>query len=461
MLVNGQGCFADVKQWRCAESAPDLPIEAQESLPSLTKHLFIDALTGLENRTKLIQDIKVNRCPVLFLIDIDGFSQINNHFGLAIGDAVLSAFACRIKKYVSTENLRLYKLPADGFALLGNIAGKGETCDAVAWVDIPWDDLSRVAERLIQQFENDPLVVEDDARGEAFELNIQATIGIAVARVVGRDNLLTHADIALKTAKQDKIPFRFYKQSTATKKEYEHNVHWVKILREATAADRVVPFFQPIRNNHTNRIEKYEALIRLIDENDRPVAPTHFLDVSRVARLYPKMMIVMAAKSLRFFRDQPYQLSINLGVEDIRNRELVRFLRDTIFAYDMGPKITFEILESEDIERYAEVARFIGRFRRMGCKFSIDDFGVGYSNFFHVVELDFDFIKIDSSLIRDIDTNINAQVVVRSIIRFAGELGIETVAEGVSTAGVDKMIRQLGIDYAQGYLVGRPQATLL
>ena len=123
----------------------------------------------------------------------------------------------------------------------------------------------------------------------------------------------------------------------------------------------------------------------------------------------------------------------------------------------MGEKIVFEIIESEGIENYEEISEFITEVKKTGAKISIDDFGTGYSNFEYIMKLKVDYIKIDASMIKDIDKNINSQMVTETIIDFAKKMNIKTIAEFVHSESVFIVVKNMGIDYAQDYYFGKPQ----
>ena len=129
--------------------------------------------------------------------------------------------------------------------------------------------------------------------------------------------------------------------------------------------------------------------------------------------------------------------------------------------YQIGSRVIFEILESEGIENYAEVRQFIDRAKTLGCRIAIDDFGTGYSNFEHLLRLDVDLIKIDGSLIKQLDTNPTAMTICNGIVHFAEELGMQTVAEFVHSPAILAKVRELGINFAQGAAIGMPSASLI
>lgn len=265
-------------------------------------YLFRNALTGLPNRLKLIHDISVNESPILFIINIDQFNQINNLLGLESGDAILISLGEKLLYHLHDHPGILYKLQADEYAVLMNISGS----------EPPWAKIEKIANHLITTVQRDRIHVSSGLSPEGYEVALSITIGISCARVVGKENLVTAADIALKTAKNRRLPFLFYRQSEETKRRYERNIHWAKVIRDAVIDDRIVPYYQPILNNVTKKVEKYEALVRLLDDQGIPVLPDEFIELSKAIRMYPEITRVMIRKSFQALRNSPFELSINL-----------------------------------------------------------------------------------------------------------------------------------------------------
>jgi EAL domain-containing protein (putative c-di-GMP-specific phosphodiesterase class I) len=164
---------------------------------------------------------------------------------------------------------------------------------------------------------------------------------------------------------------------------------------------------------------------------------------------------------MRQFADLPYTFSLNLSCEDLLDQALSDHIIAMVEEYQIGSRVIFEILESEGIENYAEVRQFIDRAKTLGCRIAIDDFGTGYSNFEHLLRLDVDLIKIDGSLIKQLDTNPTAMTICNGIVHFAEELGMQTVAEFVHSPAILAKVKELGINFAQGAAIGMPSASLI
>ena len=164
-------------------------------------------------------------------------------------------------------------------------------------------------------------------------------------------------------------------------------------------------------------------------------------------------------KVFETFHTSYNRFSINLSYLDIINPDTTSFILEKLEEFSIGPFIIFEILESDSIDNYEALVSFIDQVKSYGAKIAIDDFGAGYSNFERLTKLDIDFIKIDGSLIKNIDKNEEAKIIVETIVTFAKKLGIATIAEYVHSRQILECVKELGIDFAQGFYIGKPKDT--
>ncbi len=235
---------------------------------------------------------------------------------------------------------------------------------------------------------------------------------------------------------------------------------WTLKLKKALENDRIVPYYQAIFNINTNKIEKYEALVRLIDEDGSIVSPFYFLNIAKKSKQYLKLTKQVIKKSFEYFKDKDYEFSVNLTLEDIKNKNISSYIIEMLKEYKIASKVVFEIVESEGIEDFDQINNFLDRARELGCKIAIDDFGSGYSNFEYLIKLNADYIKIDGSLIKDILIDKSNQEIVVTIIDFAKRQGFKTIAEFVSNEEIFNKVKELGIDYVQGYYISEPNPNI-
>lgn len=402
-------------------------------LDNLEYQFYNDELTSLPNRKRLLElTTNSNTNAILMILNIDKFQEINALYGDKVGNSILQNTANIIKEHIPPKTT-LFKLHADEYAVY---------CESI----YKNDEIKELALGLTNVIENNTLQINGS------EIFINATIGIAF----GEDFLFQNADIALKLAKQKKEKYLIYDTSMNIEYEYEQNLKWTKKTKDAIDNNKIEPVFQAIVDTKTKEVIKYEALIRMIDDDSKYISPIHFLELAKKNKLYPKLTKIMVTKTFEKFKNLPYQVSINLSVEDILNNSVRNLIIEKLKDCEFGNRIIFEILESEGIENFKQVFDFIQEIKKYKAQISIDDFGTGYSNFEYLMKLQVDYIKIDASMIRDIDTNINSQMVTETIIDFAKKMNIKTVAEFIHSESVYKKVKEMGIDYSQGYYFGEP-----
>ncbi|GAA6130615.1 bifunctional diguanylate cyclase/phosphodiesterase [Halopseudomonas sabulinigri] len=413
-------------------------------------NLYTDSLTDLPNRERLLVDLKKRRTAALILLNIDSFKEINDFYGHECGDHVISQLADALDEYLSSESQwqgsRLYRMPADELAI---------------W--LPGDH----NEASLRPQLNDLLDFISELRITWHDQEVPVNASLGAASSAQRSSeatgeaLLPGANIALELARLHKDNYVIYDERHKVRESYEQNLIWASRLKGALETGRIVPFFQPIMDIKTNRIEKFECLVRLLDEQGEPISPSQFLDLAKKVRLYRSITRCMVESSLRQFADLPYTFSLNLSCEDLLDQALSDHIIETVEHNQIGSRVIFEILESEGIENYAAVRQFIDRAKALGCRIAIDDFGTGYSNFEHLLRLDVDLIKIDGSLIQQLDTNPTAMTICKGIVQFAEELRMQTVAEFVHSPAILAKVRELGVTFAQGAAIGMPSASLI
>ena len=404
-------------------------------LSSIEHQFYHDSLTGLENRKKLIENLEKKVNSFLMIINIDSFQEINDLYGEVSGDIILQELAKFLKESMPLNAL-IYRLHSDEFAYL--CQGNMDLKEFLTFASLLNGNISKRIFRI---------------EAQDGEVSLSVTMGISY----GNDLLLTNADIALSLAKRNRKHFLVYDNSMAMAEEYEKNFEWTKKLKKAIDEDRVIPVYQPIVDVKTQKIVKYEALIRIIGYDGKYIAPIHFLELSKKNKLYYQLTKIMINKTLEKFKELPYLVSINISVEDILNQEIYTYIIEKLKNSAMSDRVIFEIIESEGIENFHEILTFIEDVKRYGAKISIDDFGTGYSNFDYLMKLKIDYIKIDGSMIKNIDTDKNSQMITQTIVEFAKKLKIHTVAEFVYSKNIFEKVQEFGVDFAQGYYFGEPR----
>lgn len=411
------------------------------SKTSIKNNIYIDATTKLPNRLKLFTDKKLIETKnelTCIIFNVDSFDSINNLYGNQFGDNILFQVAQWLNSNLLSKNSKLYKLEADIYAMM---------------------DYEKVSEETLNTYLKDISlkITSQKFFNNGAEIDITMTIGASQSF----SNQLKLAQIAYSEAKRIKKSYLIYDKNSKKEEEYIKNIQISKILKNAVENNLLIPHYQPIMNMQTNQIEKYESLMRIKDASGNILAPYEFLDLAKHSKIYPKLSRIMIEKCINTFLPLSHEFSVNLSFLDITNPQTTKFILDLLDKTGIGPWIIFELLESEGIDNYKEVMNFIQDIKSYGAKIAIDDFGSGYSNFERIVELQVDYIKIDGSLIKNIHQNDDMLIITKTITNFAKELGIQTVAEYVHSKEVLDQVRALGIDFAQGFYIGKPEERLL
>lgn len=412
--------------------------ELVKSRQELKIQFQTDSLTSLPNRIKLLEDLKGTSLPMLAVFDIDRFKEINGFYGYKVGDEVLKQLGDRIFDRFCDFDLEIYRINSDQFAVLAS------------------EDRMNS-----QSFEAKVRSFFDLVKSNHLKIgDIEVDINLTVCIVAQHEDIMNKVDMALKNAKQTKRDIVVYDEETISESEaYKNNIMWTKVIKSALKNESVVPYFQPIINNKTRKIEKYEALMRLV-YNNKLITPGFFLDIAKKTKYYTHLTDAVLKRCFDIFSKNRNVVSVNLSVEDISNKLSMEAVYDMLDAYNVGDRVTFEIVESEGIENYEEVEQFISNVKSRGCSVAIDDFGSGYSNFEYLMKLKADYIKIDGSIIKNICDDPGALAITEAIVNFAKKNNIMTVAEFVSNEKIYEKVCELDIDYSQGYYFGKPESSL-
>lgn len=406
----------------------------------LAHQLYTDHLTGIPNRHALLRDIQDTRIFALMLLNIDNFKEINDFYGHEIGDKTLLAVTESIHEITKTLPMQLYKMPSDEYAITLTVL------------------------LTLSQLEAARLSIIHHLQSKYYDLHgasiyVTLTMGMDVllkpTSKHTSNTLLVNADMALKAAKKRHLNYLLYDETMQIKQEYQNNILWSKKVKEAIEEHRFALYYQPIMN-YAGEVIEYEALLRMID-SDSAISPIYFLPAAKQSRLYPYISHFVIDTIFKMLNTTPHHYSINLSVDDIFDAPTREFLIQNLRQSHHADRLIFELLESEGIENYSEVSAFIAEVKHYGCKIAIDDFGTGYSNFAHIIQLDVDLLKIDGSLIRNLDTDINAQTIITAVTAFSKRLGLKTVAEFVHSEAIYNKCKELEIDYIQGYYMGEPK----
>ena len=241
--------------------------------------------------------------------------------------------------------------------------------------------------------------------------------------------------------------------------------HIVNVINYALANDKIIPYFQGIHDNHEGKIHHYESLMRIMDEEGKVYYPNTFLEVARsYGVLYDAMSKSMILKVFDRFQDiEGKSVSINVGMRDIKNKEILELIYDKLASVPHPENFVFEILESEDVDDYNELTEFVDRVHNLGGMIAIDDFGAGFSNLQHILGIHSDYVKIDGSIIRRCCDSQESENLLALIAgwKTMSSSKIKIIAEFVENEEIQKKIVGYDVDYSQGYLFSKPSPDLI
>ena len=418
--------------------------QVQVKTKEIQDRLYYDELTNLKNRTALEDDIKDDDFVSIALIDIDSFDDINELYGFSTGNLVLIEVAKILNEFSSRYSVGVYRIYGNVYCLADKKM-------------MGFSKYNEFIEELVKLFKNRPIFIE--------ELQIDIFINITLGISIAQEEPIKTAGIALKKAKKTNLPFFVYNNDIDTKEIIKKSMYWREKLKKSIEENAVIPFYQAIYDRNKN-IVKYETLMRIKDTNENGetiyLSPYLFLDISVKTKQYLLLSNQVISKALSDLSKTDKQISINLSFKDILDDEFITSLDKNLDKIDSidKPRIVFEILESDYISDYTLLEEFIMKYRNQGIKIAIDDFGTGYSNFAHILKIRPNYIKIDGSLIKNLNIDKNSYEMVKSVVDFSKALNIKTIAEFIHSEEVFNIALELGVDEFQGFYLAEPATNI-
>lgn len=404
------------------------------------ERLYKDELTGLKNRKSLEDSIRGKDSVVAILLDVDAFEDLNELYGFINAEEVLKELSNILKEFEKTHDVAAYRLSGDIFALT-NIS------------NIPFEDIFILIEELNKTFLNRKIFVD--------KLNVDIVVSMTMGISIFQEEPILTAAMALKKAKSLNQSYFVYNNELDSKELIIQSLYWREKIKNAVSENKIIPFYQPIVNRKKEVI-KYESLMRIrdFDSNNEAIilTPDKFLGISFKTKQYLELSRIIISKSLDNLLKTQKNITINLSFKDILNYEFIDYLDNVLekLKFEDRNRLVFEILESENLSDYDFLEEFVLKYKKLGVKIAIDDFGSGYSNFIRIIRLKPDYLKIDGSLIKNIDKDNNSYEIVKSIIAFSKTLNIKTIAEYVHSEEIFNLLLELGVDEFQGYYFGKP-----
>ncbi len=394
----------------------------------------------IHDKLDLIQKLKNNERVNYFLLNLDNFSNINLAYGYEVGDEILSQVAKYLKISKPTSAI-LYQFGSASFVLIDERKLDRNT-------------LINIAESLLSFFSQTDIYVEEEIK-----FHISFSIGISVDK--GLINI-TQAESAVRELRElQRHSYKIFDSLSKFHLQEEKNIYWILRIKEAVDDEKIVPYYQPIIDNLTDKIVKYECLARIKDANEI-ISPYMFMDAARVTGNLSFVTKSLITQSFKDFSGTEYEFSINITVEDLMLNYLELFLLQKLDKFDIRPEqVILEMLENITSLDIGTTLAQLNSLREKGFKIAIDDFGAESSNMSRLMEINPDYLKIDGVFIKNLDTDVKSQIIVEGIVHICRKSGIKIIAEYVHSKEVLEMVKFYGIDYSQGYYLGEPKANLV
>jgi diguanylate cyclase (GGDEF)-like protein len=421
--------------------------ETRRSRDELARLANFDALTGLANRHMFSTELSrlaaqtgapARPCALIFL-DLDNFKHVNDSLGHAVGDQLLKRVGARLKACVSEGDL-LARLGGDEFALLSWQHASHEAADVLS---------RRILSLLAEPCQLDDAIVE-----------VRGSIGIALAPRDGRDpqSLLQCADLALYAAKAaGRNTCCFFEPDMA--ESARARVRLQHELGQALSANEFRLFFQPQIRLDTGEVIGFEALVRWHHSERGLIGPGEFIPIAEETGQIVPLGNWVLREACRQAAEWPSHLrvAVNLSAVQFRSSAVTDLVDEALARSGLAPeRLELEITESALIEDHESAQNTLMALRSRGVRVALDDFGTGYSSLAYLKRFSMDKLKIDGMFVRSLDKDADAQAVVTAIVSLARALRLETTAEGIETREQLVMLKALGCDDVQGFLISRP-----
>ena len=407
-----------------------------------------DPVTGLYNRRRFEQELvrhlayadRYSTGGAVLALDLDNFKYINDTLGHKAGDEVIARVARSIGDRIR-ETDTLARLGGDEFVILLPEAGI--------------EQAQSVAHTIIEA------IRAHAAAAGGQQIRVTASVGITTfgSREVDGGELLVEADLAMydaKAAGRDRIAL--YTPMAVREAQIESRLAWVGRIRHALEEDRFTLYSQPVVSVATGEPVQHELLLRMV-ESGEVVLPGSFLTSAERFGLMPAVdrWVVQQAVRLLAHAGPPLRVEVNVSGESMADDELARVLAAELSDTGVDPdRLVIEVVEQTAVANLDQTRQFAQRIRHLGCKFALDDFGAGFGSFYYLKYLPFDYLKIDGDFIHSLPANRTDQLVVQAVADIARGLGCQTIAEFVGDDDTVTVLRDCGVDLAQGYHVGRP-----
>jgi len=410
-------------------------IKLYENNIHINKNIY--DLTKLPSRYALNEALNGSPQSLLY-VNIDNFDFINTIYGMGKANKILKECAQRLKRFLP-RNAELFHITADEFVILLEEPSKNQD-------KLLADQIHALFKEAAIEFDEYMHFIVFSIgidRGEGKKLFVNAKSASKEARYFGGDKSV------------------LFSQSSDYMKEQRENFYWIGVLNRAFEEDKIFTYYQPIINNANPEIKHYEVLCRLMDDNNNLIDAKNFINSAKIVGLSTQITRTVIDKTFKLFKSNNFNFSINISMYDLYENYLLDFLKYKCEHYNIdASRVYLEIVEDIIGSTELDIDRQVLALRKSGYRVIIDDFGSEKTMYSRMFDLKAEFIKIDGSFIRELSRDKSYRIIVQSIVDFSKEHGIKTIAEHIESEEIYEITKELGIDYAQGYLFGRPSLKL-
>jgi diguanylate cyclase (GGDEF)-like protein len=411
-----------------------------------------DSLTGLLNRRRFRAELdqyvsftgRYGGQGAVMIIDIDGLKQVNDKLGHQVGDNLIRRVSSALRERVRATDI-VARLSGDEFAVL-----------------MPQSDTAGA----MQLGEDLRAEVADGSPSGSEQGTSTISVGIAMfgsKRDVGSEAVLVAADQAMYRAKEEgRNRVALFEDPEPSGASGQRGQTTTARIRDALTQDRLSLATQPIRSLASGAVERYELLLRMTGDGGELLPAASFIETAERSGMVQELDRWVVARALEMLAEreragEPVSLHVNLSGASLTDISVLEFIERRLDEGDADPaRCTFEITKTARVDDYETAAGFADRLTEFGCEVAIDDYGAGFSPFHYLKQIPFDVIKIDGAFVRDMPRNDADQLTVKAIVEIARGLGKRTIAEFVQDDETTRMLRDYGVDMAQGYHLGRP-----
>jgi diguanylate cyclase (GGDEF)-like protein/PAS domain S-box-containing protein len=426
----------------------------RERIQSQLRHLADhDVLTGLLNRRRFEEELerqvaheaRYGTGGAVLILDLDDFKDVNDTLGHRTGDALISSVAGLLADRLRESDV-LARLGGDEFAVLLPTANT--------------EQARLTATALLEAVRRHRLLV--GGRNVRITTSIGGSM-VGEAGATTAEDLMVRADVAMYEAKEsgrDRV--HFHRPGAELMVASEVPLTRAERIRNALEQDRLDLYAQPVVELAGGEVCQYELLLRMSEPGGELVPPRGFLPSAERSGMMPEIDSWVVARAIELIDERAgegreLRLEVNLSPRSIGDEDLLGAIEQQLGATGIDPgSLVFEVAETAAISNLEQVRSFAEALRAMGCRFALDDFGGGFGSFHYLRYLPLDYLKIDGDFIANVATNPADQAVVRAIVDLSGRLGKQTIAEFVGDDETFDLLRGYGVDYAQGFHVGRP-----